>query len=184
MTADTQWPRFQVLLQEREGGPYQDVGSVHAPDQEMALLNARDVFVRRPACSGLAVAPAAAIFSRTAEQLQAEPVQPEDKAGELHTYLVFNKTKQAGTQTLVDRLVAPSPEAALAQALAQWGEKKPAFAWWVIPEAAILHSDPADAPAFFTPALDKPFRLSTDFHTVSAMRQIMAEKPAGGSREP
>jgi hypothetical protein len=33
-----------------------------------------------------------------------------------------------------------------------------------------------DVDSFFKPALDKPFRLSTDFHTVSMMRQIKSGK--------
>jgi ring-1,2-phenylacetyl-CoA epoxidase subunit PaaB len=70
MKTDTQWPRFQVLLQEAEGKPHQDVGSVHAPDAEFALLNARDVFARRPACISMWVVPVEAIFSKTAEELK------------------------------------------------------------------------------------------------------------------
>jgi hypothetical protein len=40
--------RFEVFQQERPGRPHRNIGSVHAPDVEMALLNARDVFARRP----------------------------------------------------------------------------------------------------------------------------------------
>ncbi len=36
-----QWPRFEVFKQDKVDGPIRNVGSVHAPDAELALLNAR-----------------------------------------------------------------------------------------------------------------------------------------------
>ena len=44
---DTQWPLYEVFEQERPGQPHRNAGAVHAPDPELALQNARDVFVRR-----------------------------------------------------------------------------------------------------------------------------------------
>jgi ring-1,2-phenylacetyl-CoA epoxidase subunit PaaB len=67
---DTQWRRFEVFVQEKVGEPYQNVGAVHAPDAEMALQNARDVFVRRPECVSLWVVPAEMIFAKTAQELE------------------------------------------------------------------------------------------------------------------
>ena len=72
---DSQWPRYEVFQQDREGRPHRNVGSVHAPDPEMAMQNARDVFVRRPACLSLWVVPAGAIFSKTAQELREESPQ-------------------------------------------------------------------------------------------------------------
>lgn len=170
--ADTQWPRYQVFLQERERDPFQDVGSVHAPDPEMALLNARDVFVRRPNCVALWIVPAAAITSRTVEEIQAHPPVLPDTAGQAQTYYVFTKTRQTGTQAYTGSLEAHSPEEAMHLAIENLQPSRPALAWWIVPAAAVIANDPAEAPSFFEPALDKPFRLSTDFHTVSAMLQL------------
>ena len=50
---DTQWPRYEVFKQDKPGKPHEAVGSVHAPDAEMAMLNARNVFVRRPSAVSL-----------------------------------------------------------------------------------------------------------------------------------
>ncbi len=43
----TQWPVWEVFTQKRQGAPHEHAGSVHAPDSEMALQNARDVYSRR-----------------------------------------------------------------------------------------------------------------------------------------
>jgi ring-1,2-phenylacetyl-CoA epoxidase subunit PaaB len=57
---DTQWPLWEVFVQDEQGAPHAHAGSVHAVDAEQALQNARDVYGRRGALS-MWVVPAAAI---------------------------------------------------------------------------------------------------------------------------
>jgi ring-1,2-phenylacetyl-CoA epoxidase subunit PaaB len=47
---DTQWDTYEVFHQTKRGDPHIHVGSVHAPDPEMALQLARDQFARRLKC--------------------------------------------------------------------------------------------------------------------------------------
>jgi ring-1,2-phenylacetyl-CoA epoxidase subunit PaaB len=63
--ADTEWPIWEVFQQARRGEHHQHVGSVHAPNAEMALLLAKENFVRRGPCANLWVAPASAIYATT-----------------------------------------------------------------------------------------------------------------------
>jgi ring-1,2-phenylacetyl-CoA epoxidase subunit PaaB len=177
----------------------------------MALLNARDVFVRRPACHSLWVAPAAAIYSRTAEELAASqsdnrippesasaehipagtevanPVAagftPAQPAGESQTYQVFNKPTQRQAETFVTHVgavEARSPAEALALALERFAEP-PAFVWWVVPDSAILRSDPAEAESLFAPAAAKPYRSPNFYHTLTQMRAVRAETEASAT---
>jgi ring-1,2-phenylacetyl-CoA epoxidase subunit PaaB len=182
---DTQWPRYQVFMQDRPGSSHQDMGSVHAPDAEMALLNARDVFVRRNECVSLWIVPAKAIFSRTVQEIQENGLEMgplNGLTGESETYFIFAKVKPSGTYTSLGRVEASSPSKALSAAVAKFSPGKTVFAWWVIPAGMVISSDPSDVDSFFKPALDKPFRLSTDFHTVSAMRQIKSGKIGPGTQ--
>jgi ring-1,2-phenylacetyl-CoA epoxidase subunit PaaB len=50
---DTQWETFEVFHQSKRGDPHEHVGSVHAPDPQMALQLARDQFARRLKCVSL-----------------------------------------------------------------------------------------------------------------------------------
>jgi len=50
---DTQWPEWEVFIQERRGGSHINVGAVHAPDGEMALILAKETFTRRQPCVNL-----------------------------------------------------------------------------------------------------------------------------------
>ncbi len=45
--ADSQWPLWEVFVQDKTGAPHEHAGSVHAPDAELALQAARDVYARR-----------------------------------------------------------------------------------------------------------------------------------------
>jgi ring-1,2-phenylacetyl-CoA epoxidase subunit PaaB len=173
---DTQWPRFQVFLQEKVGDEYQDVGSVHAPDAEMALLNARDVFARRPDCSGLWVVSAALILSKTRSELQTwEFTPPQDDQPE-QVFAVFCKTKSAGTARFTGIVRSSSSEAALAAAVKTLTIKPEPFTWWVFPTAAITSTTPEDEGPMFSSAYDKSFRGSSDYHMIAAMRKVRQEK--------
>ncbi len=61
--ASNQWPLWEVFTQPRSGAPHEHAGSVHAPDSELALLNARDVYARRGEAVNIWVVPSAAIVA-------------------------------------------------------------------------------------------------------------------------
>ncbi len=42
-----QWPLWEVFIRSQHGLAHKHVGSLHAPDAEMAIKNARDVYTRR-----------------------------------------------------------------------------------------------------------------------------------------
>ena len=44
------WGTFEVFLQEKRGKYHQHVGSLHAPDQDMALIFAKEQYGRRGKC--------------------------------------------------------------------------------------------------------------------------------------
>jgi ring-1,2-phenylacetyl-CoA epoxidase subunit PaaB len=41
------WPLWEVFIRSQHGLSHKHVGSLHAPDAEMAVKNARDVYTRR-----------------------------------------------------------------------------------------------------------------------------------------
>jgi ring-1,2-phenylacetyl-CoA epoxidase subunit PaaB len=182
---DTQWPRFIVFQQEKERQPHQYAGSVHAPDAEMALLNARDVFVRRPACVSLWVVPASVIFTRTAEQLSSDPLPEKatDGTQQNAVYSVFQKVNHKGTYIYAGDVKAVSPELALRAAF-ETAAKQSALAWWVLPTRAITRSTLEDIEALFRPALNKDFRDQSFYHTVAAMQQIRTQSQDTPPDEP
>lgn len=43
----SEWPLWEVFIRSKNGLSHKHAGSLHAPDKEIALENARDVYTRR-----------------------------------------------------------------------------------------------------------------------------------------
>lgn len=180
--SDTQWPRFEVFQQARPGASFANVGSVHAPDAEMALQNARDVFVRRPQTYRLWVVPAEAILARTAQELQEAPDAETEttSGGEAEKeYHVFRKTNQRRSMTyveLAEKIVANDPRQALRQAMARAGDEEMTYVWWIVPADAVVASNEDDVESMFEPARDKTYRMPSEYRTTTMMREVKKER--------
>lgn len=177
---DSQWHKYQVFEKERADLPHRNAGSVHAPDAEMALENARDVFVRRPNCLSLWVVPERAIFTKTAEELQDDTwrssAAPANELAE--TFLVFQKQGQTARETYVvhvGEVVAASPQQALERALESYTDKN-VFVWWVVPERVVIRSNAEDAPSMFAPAHEKSYRNHLSYPVEPIMRELKSAK--------
>ena len=170
--SDTQWPRYQVFQQDRPDQPHRAVGTVHAADAEMALLNARDVYARRPRWHSAWVVADARIFRKTAEELAAGDAWRQAPPGSEEPYLVFQKRSQRRSMTFTDHVGevrAASPQAALALALARF-DGDGVTVWWVVAAAAITRSDPADVDSWFEPIREKTYRQQSFYGNVSPAR--------------
>ena len=177
--SDTQWLRYEVFEKERLDLPHRNAGSVHAPDDEMALENARDVFVRRPNCLSLWVVAAKQIFSKTVEELAADSSwrnAPLSEASE--AYLVFQKQGQRQAETFVNHVgevEARSPQEALSKALEKFNNEH-VFVWWVCPSRAVTRSEDADSDSMFQPARDKEYRQPNFYRVVTLMHELKASQ--------
>ncbi len=56
-----EWPLWEIFIRSQHGLAHKHVGSLHAPDAEMAINHARDVYTRRNEGVSIWVVPAAAI---------------------------------------------------------------------------------------------------------------------------
>ncbi len=65
------WPLFEVFVRSRRGLSHVHVGSLHAPDAEMALRNARDIYTRRQEGVSLWVVEAGDITASSPEEKDA-----------------------------------------------------------------------------------------------------------------
>lgn len=175
--SDTQWPRYEVFKQDKANKVHEAIGSVHASDDQMALLNARDVFVRRPSAVSLWVVPAEEILTVTAEELAtAEPgdlLLMEDE-GEQERFVVCNRRTQRRSMVAVSyvgEVTAGSKEEALRLALADeaFGGAD-VWVWWVFPQAAVTASEEDDVASMFAPALDKTYRQQSAYGFVGPRR--------------
>lgn len=177
LSPDTQWARYEVFQQTRPDSPFANVGSVHAADPEIALQNARDVFVRRPQTHRLWVVPAEEILMRSAEELERErELQPQEgNATGKRRFHIFQKKSQRRSMTYVTQsgeVQAPSASDALRMALQQFDDGTPTYVWWIVPADAVVSSQEEDAPSMFDPAQDKQYRMPAEYRTQTMMREL------------
>lgn len=62
------WPLWEVFVRASRGLSHVHVGSLHAPDSEMAVRNARDLYTRRNEGTSIWVVPAAAVTTSDPDQ--------------------------------------------------------------------------------------------------------------------
>ena len=62
-----EWPLWEIFIRSQHGLAHKHVGSLHAPDAEMALNNARDVYTRRNEGISIWVVPANMIVASRSE---------------------------------------------------------------------------------------------------------------------
>jgi ring-1,2-phenylacetyl-CoA epoxidase subunit PaaB len=175
--SDTQWPRYEVFKQDNPKKTHQSVGSVHAPDAELALLNARDVFVRRPSAVSMWVVPATAVFAITAEEIELNPdwhnIVTEDVPAK--TYYIFAKQSQRRSMTYVEHVgevAAKTAVQAIQQAMSNSDlDSGNVFVWWAVAETAVTRSEDDDIASMFAPAQDKTYRQQTYYGFVDPIRK-------------
>ncbi len=180
---DTQWPRFMVFQQMAAGEPLVHNGTVHAPDLEMALLNGRDVFVRRPAAHALWVTPVECIFTRTREELADGRwlAGVQKSKGKAEAWHVFGKLTQQGQLEQLGQVQAASAEEAMKLAIQTYTQRE-IWVWWVFPVAQTLASQPEEAAALFSFSETHDFKNQAYYPVITLMREIRNKKPAGGKR--
>lgn len=83
------WQTYEVFVMRTRGSQAQHVGSLHAPDAEMALVLAKEQFARRSQCVALWVVPTEAILWTSPEEeeifLPATDKSYREPQGYLHT---------------------------------------------------------------------------------------------------
>jgi ring-1,2-phenylacetyl-CoA epoxidase subunit PaaB len=173
MMSDSQWPRYMVFQQMDHGKPYVHNGTVHAPDLEMALLNGRDVFVRRPNAVGMFVVAESEIYARSLEELEKDDAGEgaASSGGESQAYSVFGKISELGQCQYIGEVDALSPFEAMQTAIKTFEESK-VLLWWVFPTDKALHSEGADGDSMFKPVLEHHFKDQAHYHVMTLMRQI------------
>jgi ring-1,2-phenylacetyl-CoA epoxidase subunit PaaB len=69
--SERDWPLWEVFVRPKRGLSHLHAGSLHAPDAELALRNARDLYTRRQEGVSIWVVPATAIMASSPDERDA-----------------------------------------------------------------------------------------------------------------
>tara|TARA_R110002072_G_scaffold188717_4_gene345394 strand:+ start:844 stop:1134 length:291 start_codon:yes stop_codon:yes gene_type:complete len=79
MSDKDNWKIWEVFIRSRNGLSHKHVGSLHAPDAEMAIKNARDVYTRRSEGISIWVCPSESITASSPDENEALFAPADDK---------------------------------------------------------------------------------------------------------
>lgn len=80
MTANNApWPLWEVFVRAKRGLSHTHAGSLHAPDAETALRNARDLYTRRSEGVSIWVVPSTAVAASSPDEKDAYFASAADK---------------------------------------------------------------------------------------------------------
>ncbi|MBM3920317.1 MAG: 1,2-phenylacetyl-CoA epoxidase subunit PaaB [Sphingomonadales bacterium] len=86
-----QWFTYEVFQQKKRGTHHVHVGSLHAPDSELAILFAKEQYARRGQCVNLWVVKTADVFATEYEDEDIFATTPEKKYREPEVYKVMDR---------------------------------------------------------------------------------------------
>ena len=153
------WPRWEAFVRQNGGLSHVYSESVHAPDAETALLNARDAYLRRVEGVSLWVAPAAAVSSWESDG--PDPAPTDETADDSSLWEVFVRHRRGLAHVHAGSLNATGPGNAIARARKVYITREYGVSIWVVASSAIFAADPHDADALFEPFADKDYRYPT-----------------------
>ena len=156
------WPRWEAFVRQNGGLSHIYSESVHAPDAETALLNARDAYLRRVEGVSLWVAPADAV---TVWESDSEDPVPTDGAPlESQLWEVFVRHRRGLAHVHAGSLNATGPGDAITRARKAYVTRDEGVSVWVLPSSAVYAADPVEAEALFQPFADKDYRYPTFYN--------------------
>ena len=86
-----QWQTYEVFQQKKRGTHHTHVGSLHAPNHEMAILFAKEQYARRGQCVNLWVVKTADVFATSYEDEDIFATNPEKTYREAEVYKVMDR---------------------------------------------------------------------------------------------
>jgi ring-1,2-phenylacetyl-CoA epoxidase subunit PaaB len=155
------WPRWEAFVRQNGGLAHVHSESVHAPDAETALLNARDTYLRRVEGVSLWVIPADKMTDWDSDSPDPEP--QDITAGPSALWEVFVRHRRGLAHVHAGSIAATGPHRAIEKARSVYVTRDEGVNVWVAPAAYINAADPADAEALFEPFADKDYRYPTAY---------------------
>ncbi|GHH73100.1 1,2-phenylacetyl-CoA epoxidase subunit PaaB [Promicromonospora soli] len=86
------WPLWEVFVRSSRGLSHVHAGSLHAPDAELAVRNARDLYTRRSEGVSIWVVPASAITASDPDEKDAYFESPRGKDFRRATYYTASES--------------------------------------------------------------------------------------------
>lgn len=176
-----QFETYQSFVQVKEGKPFEHAGIVHAPNEEMALLFAKEQYSRRGMiCQALGVIKTenikASPFTENAQNVY-DLFEGTFSGNEAESFELFHLMKRGKQHKHANSVMAKDYNDAILAAKSEFMEGKPVLNIWIVKTADILATDEEDKDIWDT-LHEKKYRDAIDY---KAADKIKAYKEQQGT---
>ncbi|MCA6075233.1 phenylacetic acid degradation b [Fulvivirga sedimenti] len=172
---------FEVFTQLHENKPYIHTGAVHAPNEEMAFLFAKEQFSRRQTCTGLFVVDTRNVyttgFTEDDQNIYSSVPDQTPGTGNTESYEVFHLMRRGKQHEHIGSVEADSYQGALSLAKPEFIDGKPVFNVWVVKTSDILFNDEEDKIIWNT-LPEKQFRDAIAYKAGDKLKDFKERKQA------
>lgn len=168
---------FEVFVQPKDGKPFQHEGIVHAPNEEMAFVLAKEAFTRRFTCTSLYVVDTREVFvspltedDQNAYDRIAESFSPNAK----ESYEIYHLPRRGKQHVHTGTVMAGSPQEAMWLAK-QSLNTKPVFNVWAVRGSAIRRTH-TDESILWQTLPEKKFRDASDYKGGDKLKEFLERR--------
>jgi len=176
-----QFETYEAFLQVKEGKALEHVGPVHAPNEEMAFLFAKEQYSRRGMfCNALCVVKTENIFATDFTddgQDVYNTITASPSGEETESFEVFHLMKRGKQHKYAGDVMASSYEDAFVTAKDHHQDAKPVFNVWICKTDHVLSSDEDDRDIWDT-LKEKQYRDAIDYRAQDKIKAFKEEKSA------
>ena len=174
-----QFETYEAFIQVKDNKPFEHVGPVHAPNEEMAFLFAKEQYSRRGMfCNALCVAKTENIktsdFTDNGVDIY-DTLNAEPSGKESDSFEVFHLMKRGKQHKYAGNVVARDYEDAMAAAKKLYQGAKPVFNLWIVRSEDILASDDEDRDIWET-LKEKKYRDAIDYRAQDKIKAFKEEQ--------
>lgn len=177
-----QFETYQAFVQMKEGKPFEHTGIVHAPNEEMAFLFAKEQFSRRGMfCNALCVVKTELIqvsdFTDNGHDIY-DTFEGKYSGDTTESFEVFHLLKRGKQHKYIGNVQAKDFEDGLLAAKETYPRSKPVFNVWITKSENILMSDEEDVDIWNT-LKEKKYRDAIDYRAADKIKAFKEEQAQG-----
>ena len=176
-----QFETYEVFVQIKDGKPFEHAGIVHAPNEEMAFLFAKEQYTRRGMyCMAMGIVKTENVkvsdYTDNQESVY-EKFEGHASSSEAQSFELFHLLKRGKHHKHAGSVLAKDYEDALLKAKQEIDQTKPVLNVWVVKSDDIFATDEEDKDIWST-LHEKKYREAIDYR---AADKIKAYKERQGS---
>ncbi|MFA0963006.1 phenylacetic acid degradation b [Roseivirga sp. BDSF3-8] len=180
-----QFETYEVFVKPKESKPFEHAGIVHAPNEEMGFLFAKEQYTRRGfTCFGLFVVPTSSI--QVAPMIDGDTNLYDlidedaevDRSGEKTSYELFHLKKRGKQHVYAGTVEAHGFEDAIMEGKKNFHDGKPLVNLWVIRTEDLFVPEDAELDLWST-LHEKKYREPIDYKAADKIKKFKEEQAAG-----